>query len=42
MAEYQIIRDAHCIKLGLGEDGGDPNRMSLDDLDALKQKMGVD
>ena len=37
MAEFQVLRDTHLLKNGYNEDGSDPNTMSLDELDNLKQ-----
>ena len=42
MYEYQAIRDAHLIKLGIDEEGEPTSdKMTLDELDELKKSMGV-
>ena len=37
MFEFQIIREVYCLRYGLNEDGSDPEKMTLDELDELKR-----
>ena len=40
MLEYQVIRDAHFLKLGLTEEGENPDKMTAEDLDNLYASVG--
>ena len=42
MYQYQSVHSAYCLANGLKEDGGDPSRMTLTDLDKLKEAVGRD
>jgi len=41
MDTYIVLKSAHCIKLGLSEEGEDPNKVTIDDLEQLKSDLGV-
>ena len=39
MYEFQIARAAYCLQNGLKEDGQDPSRMTIDELNDLKKRV---
>lgn len=39
MYDFQTVREVYCLRHGLNEDGTDPERMSIDELNDLKEKV---
>ena len=39
MYDFQTVREVYCLRYGLNEDGSNPERMSIDELNILKQKV---